>query len=111
MIALLAVFLFGGPVFGTVYYGKLADSKKPAECTAKAVFAEIPEYKKIKEKGLSQDDPEYWILLGKANEKFYAAVKKVGERNKFDVIVEKGTAKFDPAAPDVTQKVIAALAP
>ncbi len=108
MIALLTLCLFGTP---QVYYGKLADAKKPAELVAKTVFAEIPEYKKIKEKGLTETDPEYWILLAKANEKFYAAVKKVGDADKYDVIVEKGTAKFEGTPPDITQKVIAALAP
>ncbi|MBI2899499.1 MAG: hypothetical protein HYY17_04900 [Planctomycetes bacterium] len=111
MIAVLALLLLRETVVAQVYYGKLDGAQKPAEVVAKTVFAEIPEYRKIKEKGLTQDDPEYWILLGKANDKFYAAVRKVGELNKFDVIVEKGTAKFDTTPPDVTQKVIAALLP
>jgi hypothetical protein len=94
-----------------VYYGKLDGAKSPSEVVAKSVFAEIPEYKEIKEKGLTKDDPEYWILLSKANDKFYAAVKKVGEENKYDVVVEKGSAPFENVPPDVTRKVIAALTP
>lgn len=111
MIALFALLLYGDPLAGTVYFGKLDGAQKPAEVVAKTVFAEIPEYKKIKEKGLDQDDPEYWILLGKANDKFYAAVRKVGEQAKFDVVVEKGSSRFDSTPPDVTQKVISALLP
>ena len=111
MIALLALLMYGDPVGGSVYYGKLEGAQKPAELVAKTVFAEIPEYKKIKEKGLTEDDPEYWILLGKANDKFYAAVRKIGEQFKFDVVIEKGSSRFDSTPPDVTQKVISALLP
>ena len=111
MFVLLALWFQADVGDPQVYFGKLAGAKSPGEVVAKSAFAEIPDYKEIKEKGLTKDDPEYWILLSKANDKFYAAVKKVGEENKFDVIVEKGTAKLETAAPDVTRKVIAALTP
>ena len=66
-----------------VYYGKKDGAKKPAEVVASDVFNEIPEYKKIKEKGLTKDDAEYWVLLNKANDKFNKAVKKVAEDAKY----------------------------
>lgn len=92
----------------TVYHGKLDGAKSPGEVVAATVFDKIPEYKQIKEKGLGPDDAEYWTLLSKANEKFYAAVKKVAEQDKYDVVVEKGSAGLQNA-PDITQKVIDAL--
>lgn len=92
-----------------VYYGAVADAKSPAEVAASKVFEEIPEYKKIKEKGLTQEDPEYYILLNKANAKFFAAVKKAAEAAKHDVVVEKGSAKFEKTPADLTQKTIDAL--
>ena len=76
---------------------------------AATVFEKIPEYQEIRKRGLKRDDPEYWVLLNKANEKFYKAVKKVAEENKYDVVVEKGAFKFESTPPDVTQKVIDAL--
>lgn len=114
MIAVLVLLLIGdgnAANGGSVYYGQVQGSTKPAEVVAKNVFNSIPEYKQIKEKGLKQEDPEYWILLNKANEKFYAAVKKAAEAGKHDVVVEQGSTKFDSTPTDLTQKVIAALAP
>ena len=93
---------------GSVYHGVVAGAKKPAELVASKVFNQIPEYKKIKEKGYDEDDAEYWTLLAKANEKFYAAVRKVAEKHKYDVVVEKGSQGFKNA-PLITQEVIKAL--
>ena len=92
-----------------IYFGKADGAKKPAEITAATIFNEIPEYKKIKEKGLTKDDAEYWVLLNKANEKFNKAVKKVAEDGKYDVVAEKGKVKFDKTAADITQGVVEAL--
>ena len=93
----------------TVYHGRVAGAKKPAELVATTVFNEISEYKKIKEKKLESSDAEYWVLLNKANDKFNAAVKKVAERESYDVVTEKGTQKYEKAPPDITRDVIAAL--
>ncbi|MBI2930912.1 MAG: hypothetical protein HYY16_04620 [Planctomycetes bacterium] len=92
-----------------VYYGLVEGAQKPAEIVAARVFERISEYQEIKRRGLTKDDPEYWVLLNKANDKFYRAVKKVAEESKYDVVVEKGTVKFDGEVPDVTQRVIDAL--
>ena len=92
-----------------VYYGTLDGAKNPAEVVASTVFAEIPEYREIQDQGLDEDDPEYWSLLEKANDKFYAAVKKVAGKKKYDVVVEKGSAESVKNAPDITREVIQAL--
>src|SRR5262245_32655862 len=92
-----------------IYFGKKDGCKKPAEVKAQDAFNEIAEYKKIKEKGLTKDDAEYWVLLNKANEKFTKAVKKVAEEEKFDVVAEKGKVKFESTPVDITKKVIDAL--
>ena len=92
-----------------IYYGKKEGAKKPAEIKAKDVFNEIAEYKKIKEKGLTKDDAEYWTLLNKANEKFQKALKKVVEEDKYDCVAEMGKIKFDSTPVDITKKVIEAL--
>src|SRR5688572_8608958 len=101
--------LFSAVGDADIYHGKKEDSKKPAELKAKDVFNEIAEYKKIKEKGLTKDDAEYWTLLNKANEKFQKALKKVIEEEKYDVVAEKGKVKFDTTPVDITKKVIEAL--
>ena len=92
-----------------IYFGKKEGAKKPAELKATDVFNEIAEYKKIKEKGLTKDDAEYWTLLNKANEKFNRALKRVAEEEKYDVVAEKGKVKFETVPVDITKKVIEAL--
>ncbi len=110
MVVLLAATpAFAVASLGDVYYGKCDGAKSPAELVALKVFEAIPEYQDIKKRGLTRDDAEYWVLLGKANDKFYKAVKKVAEDSKYDVVVEKGSVKFEGTPPDVTQRVIDAL--
>ena len=111
MLARLGAFLllFSTATDSDIYYGKKEGAKKPAELKATTVFNEIAEYKKIKEKGLTKDDAEYWTLLNKANEKFNKALKKVVEEEKYDVVAEKDKIKFDTTPVDITKKVIEAL--
>lgn len=90
-----------------IYFGKLKDGAKVAVINAKSVFLEIDEYKKIVEKGLTPDDPEYYTLLAAANRKFYDAVERVGRDSKYDCIAEEGTVEGE--ATDATQAVVGAL--
>ena len=93
---------------GNVYYGDLDGAKKPAEVSALKVFNKIPVYQEIKKRELDKDDPAYHVLLAKANKKFYAAVRKVAEKYKYDAVVEKGSADLENA-PEITKGVIRAL--
>ena len=93
----------------TVYYGALQGARKPGEVEASKVFQEIPEYKAIKDKGLGQDDPEYFILITKANSKFFAAVMRAALAAACDVVVERGTAAFKDPPADLTRKAIEAI--
>jgi hypothetical protein len=105
------VIAFGmlGQFQATVYLGELDGADKPAALVAQTVFDEIPEYKEIKKRGLDEDDSEYWVLLARANERFYAAVKSVADARGYDVVIERGTHSFDEEPPDITKKVIRAL--
>lgn len=104
-----AAFLLFSLLNATVYYGSVTGAKKPAQIEAQKVFDQIPEYQEIKKRKLKESDTEYWVLLEKANQKFYNAVSKVAQDKAFDVVVEKGSEKFESEPPDVTQDVIAAL--
>lgn len=108
---LLALLLLAGAAPPKVYFGKVDGAKHPAEITASQVFDKIPEFQKIREKGLSSSDPEYFILLNKANMKFYAAVTRAAGARGCDVVVEKGTARFSGDVVDLTKKAIASLEP
>ena len=97
------------PAAAKVYFGTAEGARKPAQVVSAKVFAKIPEFKKIKEKGLTKDNPEYFILLQKANAKFFAAVSKAAKAAGCDVVVEKGTGDFDGKVVDLTSKVIKSL--
>ncbi|MDQ7780172.1 MAG: hypothetical protein RDV41_10765 [Planctomycetota bacterium] len=94
-----------------VYYGNPDHFTKPAVLVANAVFECIPEYQEIKKKGLTSKDPEYWLLLDKANKKFYAALRKVADREGHDLVMEIGTIQAEEgySLPNITGTVIAAL--
>lgn len=96
---------------GKVYYGDPEEFESPATLTASAVFAKIKEWREIQEKGLTSQDPEYWILLEKANRRFRRAVHRVAQATGHDLVAETGAVlREDGAAlPDVTEAVIAAL--
>lgn len=106
---LAAVIEWCGAAPATIYYGALEGASKPAVLVAQKVFDQIPEYQEIKRRGLGPGDTDYIVLLTRANEKFYAALRRVVDTHGYDVVVEKGTHAFDGAPPDVTQAVIDAL--
>lgn len=91
-----------------IYYGDPDNFKKPGECKIAAVFGRIPEYQEAKKKG--KDDPQYYILLEKANEKFFTALATVSQEEKYDLIGEKGSIRIKGRKiPDITSLVIKAL--
>ncbi len=96
---------------GKVYYGDPEEFENPAVLTASEVFAKIREWREIQEKGLTSQDPEYWILLEKANRKFRRAVHRAAQEAGHDLVAETGAvAREDGAAlPDVTAAVVAVL--
>lgn len=107
---LLAALVLGvATADATVYYGALEGAQKPAAIVAQKVFDRIPEYQEIKRRGLGPNDSDYWVLLAKANEKFYGAVRRTAEAIAYDVVVEKGTHTFDKEPADATQAVIDSL--
>lgn len=97
------------PPLAVIYYGKLEGAKAPAQVTASRIFDQIPEYKQIKEKGLTSSDPEYFILLNKANEKFFEAVRKAAGQASCDVVVEAGSTKIEGTVTDLTQKAVESI--
>ncbi len=96
---------------GKIYFGNPDQFTKPAVLCATSVFEQIPEYKEIKRRGLTSKDAEYWLLLDKANKKFYAAVKTVAKNDGYDLVGELGAIQAEEgyALPDITSAVIAAL--
>ncbi len=91
-----------------VYYGNADNFKTPAVIELAKVFSNITEYQDAKKK--SEDDPDYYILLDKANQKFQKALEKAAKDGGYDLVGETGTVKVKgKTIPDITQKVIDSL--
>ena len=88
-----------------VYFGDGASFKKPAQLDCDAVYAEIPEYKKILDDELETTDPKYQLLMSKASKRFVSAVRKVARADGYDLVVRSGSLD-QKDVPDVTQSVI-----
>ncbi len=96
---------------GKVYYGDPEEFTNPAILTAATVFAKIREWREIQERGLTSQDPEYWILLEKANRKFRRAVHRAAQAAGHDLVAEVGAVLREDGQglPDVTEAGVAAL--
>lgn len=91
-----------------VYFGDPKSFENPAVLRISKVFDAIPEYRDAKNKG--KDDPDYFILLEKANQKFFAALDKVVSECKYDLVGEVGAIKVKgKEIPEITAAVIKAL--
>ena len=91
-----------------IYLGKGTHPKTPAVLVADDVWKEIPEYKKILDNELDEDDPEYHLLMLKATERFNQALKSLAKRDSYDMLGETGSivAKGTGKIPDVTADMI-----
>jgi len=91
-----------------IYYGSGTRPKGPGVLVADDVWKEIPEYKKILEDELDEDDPEYHLLMLKATERFNQALKSLAKRDSHDMLGETGSivAKGGGKIPDVTAEMI-----
>ncbi len=112
--------VFYGSLIGrpTDAYGRsILAPQSPCVVEPLKVFESIPEYLRIRTSSLDDKDPEYWILLAKANDKFYAAVRKaVREIEVYDIVFRYGhvrpatTSRAD-GVPDITDEVLKRLEP
>ncbi len=91
-----------------VYLGKATYPKAPATIRADDVWAAIPEYKKILDNDLGEDDPEYHLLMKKASERFAKALEREAKREGYDLIAEAGAVVSGTGRPipDATQDMI-----
>jgi len=94
-----------GTVKGPHYFGDPKNCQKPGAISLVTVMSRIPEYKKIKDEGLTSDDPSYWILLTKAHQKLVDACKAVHKKFGYDLIGEIGFIEGEEV-PDITGEVV-----
>lgn len=91
-----------------IYYGSGKHPKAPGVMTADDVWAAIPEYKQILENELTDEDPQYHLLMKKAAERFSKALKKLAKRDQYDMLGEIGSIKAlgKKEVPDVTREMV-----
>ena len=89
-----------------VYFGNASNFHKPAEVDTNAVWAEIPEYKKILEDDLEAGTARYELLMEKASRRFTDAIRKAARAGKYDLVARSGSVKNVTDVPDLTQDVI-----
>ena len=92
-----------------VFYGDARDWKKAAEVDASLVYAEIDEYKQIRDEKLQASDARYGVLLSKANKRFKCAVRKAAKDGEYDLVAKIGSVKGVDSVPSITSAVIGKL--
>lgn len=95
-----------------IYYGDTRKFTRPAVLEAAKIYDTIPAYRKIVNRKLTSDDPEYWPLMRRAAGAFVRGMKAVCARRGYDLVGELGsikpTAKRD-TVPAITDDVIDAV--
>jgi hypothetical protein len=91
-----------------IYLGTGTHPKTPGVMVADDVWKEIPEYRKILDDNLTEDDPEYHLLMLKATERFNQALKALTKRDGYDMLGEVGSIKAKNGAkiPNVTSDMV-----
>ena len=91
-----------------IYFGSGKHPKSPGVMSADEVWAEIPEYRRIIDEDLTEDDPVYHLLMKRATERFQKALKRLAKRDGYDMLGEVGAieAKGDAEIPEVTRDMI-----
>ena len=92
-----------------VYLGDPDRFDRPATVDLDAIYAEIPEYREIRSRGLGRDDARYTFLLLKSSRRFLRALERIAERDGYDLIAGQGAIRTEHEVPDVTAGVIGLL--
>ena len=122
-LALVSVLLVGTAEAGVgdyrcvdqtkVYMGNAKLFQRPCVISGDRVYRSISEYREILDKGLTDKDVRYHLLMKKASKKFADAVKKMARKHRHDLVAEHGAVepkKEGVAKPkDRTSEAIAAL--
>lgn len=94
---------------GAVYLGNPRLFARPCVVQADSIYRQIPEYREILEKGLTDKDVRYHFLMRKASERFTEAVKQMARDLDHDLVAEVGACKPSrrevSAPPDRTSDV------
>lgn len=94
-----------------VYFGNARLFQKPCTIDSDRVYKQIPEYREIVDKGLTDKSPRYHFLMKKASKRFNEAVKQMARDMDHDLVAEAGVVKKAKKGakdvPDRTDDVIA----
>ena len=84
--------------------------KKPAVIDMQAALKATPEVRELRIRRYSEDAPEYYILIHRANERVRKAIRRIASRRSLGMILETGSVVLKPeisdvAVTDITEEV------
>ena len=82
-----------------IYLGSGNQCHRPALLELALVFEHIAPYQEIADRGLTEADGEYWILLEKANRVFVQVLERLAQKHGYDIIGENGAVVAEGDAP------------
>lgn len=93
-----------------VLHGDVEDYTSGACVDVNECFDVIAAWIEIKERGLDEEDAEYYVLLAKANLAFYTALESVIDADKYDLVMRHDAALAkEEGFPNITDAVIEVL--
>jgi hypothetical protein len=83
----------------------------PCVIDLQAALKATPEAREFIARNITQDAPEYYLLLNRANDRMQSAIKKIAGRHGFDVVMERGSVvlkadQSDVMVADITNEVV-----
>ena len=82
-------------------HGSSFGAVAPCVIALQTALKATPEAREFLARNVSQDAPEYYLLLNRANDRMHSALRKVAGRHGFDVVMERGSVVLKPDQSDV----------
>ena len=97
-------------VIGTSASEEAPKKGRPAVIDMQAALRATPEVRELRTRRYSEDRPEYYVLIHRANERVRAAIRRIADRRSLSMILEAGSVVLKPeisdvAVTDITEEV------
>ena len=91
--------------------GTASSAQCPCVIDVQMALKATPEAREFIAHGYTNDSPEYYMLLHRANERLQKAIRRVAGRHTFDLVMERGSLVLKPdesevMIADITNEVV-----